>query len=114
LNIDREISGSRKAYFSDHGILQWMHPLPMGTVLENAILAQIKPKVSSIHYYQKRNGKEIDFILDKKVAIEIKETGTQSDYAQLKKLCETIGIAEYYIISLNFVDQPGFIPAWMV
>lgn len=114
MNIDREISGSRKAYFSDHGILQWVYPLPMGTVLENAILTQIKPAVSTINYYQKRNGKEIDFILDQKVAIEIKETGTQSDYGQLKKLCEKIGITEYFIVSLNFVDLPGFIPAWMV
>lgn len=114
LNIDREVSGSRKAFFSDHGILQWAQPLPIGTALENAILTQIRPKVSSIHYYQKRNGKEIDFIIDKKIAFEVKETGTISDYNNLKKLCEVIGIKEYYVICMNFIDEPGFIPAWMV
>jgi len=114
LNIDREISGSRKSYFSDHGILQWAQTIPMGTVLENALLTQIKPEAKSIHFYQKRNGKEIDFIIDQKMAIEVKETGMPSDYAELKKLCETIGIKEYYIVTLNYVDLPGFIPACMM
>lgn len=114
LNIDREISGARKSYFSDHGILQWLQSFPMGSVLENAIFTQIKPEAKSIHFYQKRNGKEIDFIIDQKIAIEVKETGTPSDYAELKKLCETIGIPEFYIVTLNYVDLPGFIPACMV
>jgi len=114
LNVDREISGSRKPYFADHGILQIMQAVPTGTVLENAIMTQLRVRASKVQYYQKRNGKEIDFILDQQVALEVKETGTPSDYAELKKTCEVLGIKEFYIVTLNYVDLPGFIPASMV
>ncbi len=114
LNVDREVSGARKPYISDHGILQIMKPVPMGTLLENAMMTQLRVRGHKVQYYQKRNGREIDFILDHQVALEVKETGTTSDYAQLQKTCETLGVDEYYIVTLNFVDLPGFIPASMI
>jgi uncharacterized protein len=114
LNVDREISGSRKPYFADHGILQMMQAVPTGTVLENAVMTQLRVRGCKMQYYQKRNGKEIDFILDQQIALEVKETGTPSDYAELKKTCQILGIKEYYIVTLNYVDLPGFIPASMV
>jgi predicted AAA+ superfamily ATPase len=64
LSVDREISGSRKPYFADHGILQIMQAQPRGTLLENAVMTELRVIGRKIQYYQKRNGKEIDFILD--------------------------------------------------
>ncbi len=84
-NVDREISGARKGYIADHGLLQSFRSFSSGAVLENSILTQMKPSIESIQYYQRRNGKEIDFIVNGTVALEVKETGTKEDYVQLGK-----------------------------
>jgi predicted AAA+ superfamily ATPase len=38
-------------------------------------------KYGDINYYQKSLGAEIDFIIDKKIACEVKITGNKNDYA---------------------------------
>ncbi len=113
-NIDREISGARKGYCADHGLLQSFSSYPTGSVLENAVLTQIRTNVKSIQYYQKRNGKEIDFIVDQEIALEVKETGTKEDLYAVEKLAISLGLKEWYIVTRNYIDYPGFIPAYMV
>jgi predicted AAA+ superfamily ATPase len=97
-----------------YGLLQSFSSYPTGSVLENAVLTQIRPNVKSIQYYQKRNGKEIDFIVDQEIALEVKETGTKEDLHVVEKLAISLGLKEWYIITRNYVDLPGFIPAYMV
>jgi predicted AAA+ superfamily ATPase len=51
-----------------------------------------------LQYYSLKTGKEIDFILNGKTSIEVKETGTPQDLQQLKKLSKNINISKNIIV----------------
>jgi len=108
-NIDREVSGTRKIYFCDNGIVNQFGKVSNGSLLENSIFLNIK-KYGKINYYQKRSGSEIDFVLiDKKIALEVKRRGGNSDYQRLSKLSESINIKNYYVISQAFSKEKGIV-----
>ncbi len=100
-NIDREISGKRKIYLCDTGIINNFAQVNSGSILENAVFLGLK-KYGQINYYQKRSGGEIDFILDKKIAFEVKRKGSKADYKKLSKISDSVGIKEKYLISEEF------------
>lgn len=77
-NKDKEISGQTKLYFADTGILQILAQVSSGQVFENIIALQLKAK-GNLAYYQRKTGQEIDFILNEKVGIEVKETPSDRD-----------------------------------
>ncbi len=107
---DREVSGAKKVYLCDTGMLNHMAQVSSGTVLENAVFNALKSE-GDISYYQRRTGVEIDFILKKgSIAVEVKESAASGDIARLRKLASGIGIGECHIISKNFVKEKGFIP----
>jgi len=108
-NIDREVSGTRKIYFCDNGIVNQFGKVSNGSLLENSIFLNIR-KYGKINYYQKRSGSEIDFVLiDKKIALEVKRRGGNSDYQRLSKLSESINIKNYYVISQAFLKEKGIV-----
>jgi len=78
--------------------------------LENAVYLNIKQR-GDVRYYQKRHGFEIDFILDGKIALEVKEKGNRPDYLKLSRTAASLGIGEKYVVSKSFNPEKGFIPA---
>lgn len=82
-NPDREIVKSQKVYFCDHGISSVLGNISSGSKFENAVFNQLQ-HFGELRYYALKSGKEIDLILNKTIAFEIKETPTEYD---LKKLC---------------------------
>jgi uncharacterized protein len=82
--IDKEITKQPKIYFSDTGLLQACGQTSSGAIFENAIACQLY-NLGEINYYEKSSGSEIDFILDKKMAIEVKETPSEFDQQTLSK-----------------------------
>ncbi|MCR4277049.1 MAG: ATP-binding protein [Candidatus Roizmanbacteria bacterium] len=109
-NVDREVSGTKKVYFCDQGLLNQLAKISSGALFENSIFNNLL-KYGQINYYQKRSGAEIDFIIDKKIALEVKSKGTESDYHKLKKIASLIKIKHFFIITKEFFNQNGFIPA---
>lgn len=110
-NVDREVSGTKKVYFCDNGIINLFGKVSDGSMLENAVFHNIR-KFGKLHYYQKRSGAEVDFILpEKKTALEVKLRGSEKDYMKLKKLSQSLELKEYYIISQNFSSDTGVVPA---
>ncbi len=99
-NIDREISQQPKFYFSDTGILNELAgtQISSGQLFENAIAAQLKPQ-GDLKYYQKKSGQEIDFILNDKKAIEVKETAVEHDLAVLKMRSHPLRLKDIALIS---------------
>ncbi len=97
-NPDREIGRQQKVYMADTGLLQTLAQVSSGQVFENAIAIQLA-RLGEIHYYQKISGQEIDFILDGKVAIEVKETPSPSDLAILKSRAALLKTSETWLIS---------------
>lgn len=107
-NPDREVKMQQKVYLADTGLLQTLSQVSSGQVFENAVAVQLS-RLGELQYYQKLSGQEIDFILDRKVAIEVKETPSPKDLAILKSRAASLPISETRLIvryapALDFKD----------
>ncbi|MBA4349499.1 MAG: hypothetical protein C0415_05870 [Thermodesulfovibrio sp.] len=109
-NVDREVSGSKKVYLCDNGIVNHFAKIAEGSLFENAVFLNLK-KYGKINYYQKRSGGEIDFVVDKKIAVEVKIGGTDSDLNGLRKVSLSLGVKQYYLATKEFNPKGRFIPA---
>ena len=109
-NVDREISGRNKVYLCDTGILNQLGKVSDGDIFENAVFNCIK-KFGKINYYQRRRSeREIDFIVDEKIAIEVKNKATKEYLRDLAGLSKSLNIDNFYVISKEFVDLDKIIP----
>ncbi len=106
--VDRSVAGGKKVYFSDTGLLGMIGNVNDSQLFENGVVNQLS-KYGKLSFYNKRNKEEIDLILEKKIAFEIKLKGVDHDLAKLKKISEKLSLPEAYIISKKFVDEKGFI-----
>lgn len=109
-NIDREVSGTKKVYLCDTGILNLIGKVSEGSLFENAVLMNFID-YNNINYYQKRSGIEIDFLIGEiNTAFEVKITGDSSDLRKLKKNAEKIGFNNSFVITREFSEIEGLIP----
>lgn len=113
LNADREIVKARKVYFYDNGIASQFAELGSGARFENAVFNQLH-HFGEVSYYQLKTGKEIDFIIDKKIVFEVKETAQEIDYKKLMNLASNLNIEKGFVIGKNKVSFPNFIWAGMI
>lgn len=106
-NPDREIVKAQKLYFYDNGILNTLAEISAGSKFENAIFTQLHQK-GELSYYSLKTGREIDFILNKKFCLEVKESPVDTDKKALANLSEKTGIKDFRLIgrhkSPNFSD----------
>lgn len=105
-NRDREIALQKKIYFADNGLLTGLGNVNMGALLENMVAVQLARK-GKLQYYAKKTGQEIDFILDGKTAIEVKETPSSSDLNTLENRATSIKLKEVHLIGLK-QSNPNF------
>jgi predicted AAA+ superfamily ATPase len=98
-NPDREIVKAQKLYFYDNGILNLLADVSSGVKFENALFTQLHHwGKSSLSYYALKTGREIDFILDHRLALEAKESPTALDKEALSKLADGAGIKAFRLI----------------
>lgn len=109
-NPDREVSGARKVYLCDTGILNMLGGASTGAIFENAIFGNLK-KRGQLNYYQRRTGAEIDFILNKEMGLEIKNKGSAGDFKKLSRMAETLKLKEWYVVSREYSQEKGIILA---
>ena len=100
-SIDRSIAGGKKIFFADNGLLNAIGRENDGQLLENSTANQLS-LYGELSFYNKRNTAEIDFILDKKIAFEVKSKAVEKDLSKLENICSRIGIEKSYLISLNY------------
>lgn len=105
---DVEIRKTPKIYFCDSGILNNLASVSKGTVFEQNIFQELRNK-GELNYYQKKTGAEIDFILDKKEAREVKVNPHNFDILKLKSMSEKLNIYDYKIISLDYSELENII-----
>ena len=108
---DRSVAGGKKVYFSDTGILNLVAKVTSGQLLEVAVANQLLP-YGNICFYNKRNTAEIDFILNKEIAIEVKSKAIEPDMHKLKKLSESIGLKRHFILSRTPSELPNVLYPW--
>lgn len=103
-NIDREIVKSRKLYFCDTGIANVLADLSGGAQFENSLYNQLA-RQSDIEYYALKNGREIDFIIDRQLALEAKETPTTDDLSNLKRIASIAKINKFKLVGRNISPE---------
>lgn len=96
-NPDREIVKATKLYFSDPGLVGILADVASGTKFENAVFCQLR-QLGKISYYALKTGHEIDFVVDKKLALEAKETPTSTDLSTLAALAKSAGLKTSHLI----------------
>ncbi len=94
---DREIVKARKLYFLDNGIASVAGDLGSGAVFENAVFNQLHQR-SDVAYYQLKTGREIDFVLDKTIGIEVKETAAEADWKNVQSLGQHLALTQHYVV----------------
>lgn len=106
VNTDREIALQKKIYFADTGLLNIVGRVNSGALFENAVANQLS-QLGTLNYYAKRSGQEINFILNENIALEVKETASETDLNKLKERATSIKINKKYIIGKN-LPPSGF------
>lgn len=101
---DRAIVKAKKLYFSDNGILNTLAEVSSGTQFENATFNQLRHQ-GELQYFSLKNGREIDFILDGKIGLEVKETPTEQDQKKLNILCKNAQISHGRLIGRQSVPH---------
>lgn len=96
LSPDRSIAVQPKIFISDNGLVNQCAQVSSGALFENAIANQLL-RLGKVNYFQKKTGQEIDFILDKKKAIEVKETPVTSDLKTLQSRAASLGISDFML-----------------
>lgn len=104
-NRDIEIRSAKKVYLCDSGLVNIFGDVPFGSVFENAIYHQLRLK-GAVNYYKRKSGVEIDFILDKKTAWEVKTKGSNYDITKLRRLLSTLNLNEGNVISFDYSSVP--------
>lgn len=96
-NPDREIIKAQKLYFCDNGLANLLSDISGGAQFENAVFCQLR-HFGELRYYALKSGREIDFILEKKIALETKESPTKIDQKELTDLSQLAGLEKTYLI----------------
>lgn len=109
-NVDGEVRGAKKVYFCDNGLLNYLGKVSEGTVFENFVFHNLK-KYGNLNYYQRYKGPEVDFILDKKSAFEVKITAVISDINRLHRIADKLKLKDNYLITKNYSDFSNVILA---
>ena len=111
LNRDREISGAKKVYVCDNGFLNYFGKVDEGALLENAVYLNLRQH-GEVRYYQRRTGRELDFILPGlQTGIEVKQKGDAHDVRRVSALGQSLKLREQYVVTREFREIPGLIPA---
>jgi len=98
---DTEIRKMPKIYLCDCGLVNHLVKIDSGMVFENCVFQTLRTK-GTLHYYQKKTGVEIDFILNKELAYEIKLKPYESDLKRLKTIASELDLKEYRLISKEY------------
>lgn len=107
-NRDTEIRKMPKVYLCDSGLAYHHARITEGSLLENNVYQNLKT-LGEVNYYQKKSGVEIDFIFDKRMALEIKTKANLTDIRKLEKYASEIKLRESRIISRTYL--PDLIPS---
>lgn len=112
-SIDRSVVGGKKIYFSDTGILNLVAKVTEWQLFETAVANQLA-YYGTLSFYSKRNKSEIDFILNKEIAFEVKQKALEPDYKKLQNLAKEIGLAKQYMISNTLSDMENTVYPWFL
>ena len=98
-----ELRKMPKVYICDTGIANHFGRLDPGQIFENGIFQNLRNR-GAVNYYQRKSGVEIDFILNREEAFEVKITPREPALRKLRALAAELGLKGYRIVSRNFTE----------
>ena len=101
---DKEIVKAQKLYFCDNGIANLLHRQSSGAMFENAVFSQLRHK-GGLRYYSLKSGREIDFVVDGSLGLEVKESPDPHDLMPLKELSKSAGLKKYRLVGRKPVPR---------
>ncbi|MBI4687261.1 MAG: ATP-binding protein [Nitrospirae bacterium] len=108
-----ELRKTPKVYLCDTGLANHFANLDTGRLFENSVFQNLRLK-GELNYYQRKSGAEIDFILNKKTAYEVKVNPRPSDLSALKGLSTQLNIEDFKIVSKKFSEIENIIYGFML
>ncbi|MDX2247375.1 MAG: ATP-binding protein [Bacteroidia bacterium] len=106
---DREIVKARKLFFLDNGMASSSAELSSGSKFENAVFNQLHHH-GEVSYFSLKTGNEIDFILNKEKAFEVKESPLETDLTKTALLAKNLDITSVFVIGRHIHRPfPGMI-----
>jgi hypothetical protein len=106
-----EIRKSPKVYLCDTGLANQLARLDEGRLFENSVFQNLRPK-GTLNYYQRKSGVEIDFILNKEYAYEVKVNPTNSDLRKLSALAGQLKLKDYRLVSKDYSELENIVYAF--
>lgn len=100
---DTEIRAAKKVYLCDSGLVNSIQNIPFGSLFENTVYNQLRT-YGEMNYYQRKSGVEIDFILNKQIAYEVKTKATVFDKSRLQRLVKELKLKIGSIVSFEYSD----------
>lgn len=110
---DTEIRKMPKVYVCDTGLANHLARLDPGSLFENSIFQNLALK-GELNYYQKKGGTEIDFIVDKSHAYEVKVSPQASDVKRLRSMSIDLKLKGFKIVSKKYSDLENVIYGFML
>lgn len=110
---DSEIRKMPKVYICDSGLANYLANLDSGLLFENSVFQNLRQK-GELNYFQKKRGIEIDFILNKEIAYEVKTTPHLSDVKRLERVSSELNLKDFQIVSKNYAEHENVIYGFMV
>lgn len=104
-NRDSEIRGMQKIYCIDSGLVNHFGKVNEGSLIKNTIFHQLRVHARTIQYYRRKNGREIDFIVDREHAYEVKRKAQSRDLGTVQRVGNDLGMKTSTVISYLFA--PG-------
>lgn len=108
-----EIRKMPKVYLCDTGLANHLSHPDRGLLFENNIFQNLRQR-GELNYYQKKKGIEIDFILNKKKAYEVKLTPQLSDARKLKKAANELNLQDFRVIAKNYSEIENVTYGFMI
>ena len=105
------IRKAKKVYFVDWGLARKITPISAGQRWENCIFHLLRLR-GDLSFYRKKSGVEVDFILDKEIAFEVKVKAVKRDETKLRRLAQELNLENSFLVSQRYsplsTALPGF------
>jgi hypothetical protein len=103
-SIDRQSAGMQKLFLCDVGMVNNLGKASEGQLLEQGVFQNLNLN-HTVNFYNKDGGSEIDFIVDEKIALEVKTSASKRDLDHLKRRSQSLNLSEAYIISKEYSKE---------
>jgi len=103
-SIDRQAAGTQKLFLCDVGMVNNLGKASEGQLLEQSVFQSLRLD-HKLHFYNKEGKSEIDFVVDEKIALEVKTSASKRDIDHLRRRSKGISLSEAYVISKEYSEE---------